>query len=224
MGNKKLGWGDITLSKFQEISQLEPSGDEITDTLDTLSILTDKTYEELENEKIDTIREMMESYSFLKEIPEEKKIDVIEIDDVKYGLCDLNELTVAQFVDLEMYIKDGMIKNCHKILAILFLPVKKYNSITKKYEVEKYEPSEEREEIIKNVGMDQLYPTLLFFYRIVKVYSLIIQLYGLEMTQRETIVNGVKMKMMMKTMDEEQLKILEQKLKHQLENIGIGLQ
>ena len=221
--DKKLNWGDITLSQFQELDTFEPSGEELDDMLMKLSILTDETVEELEKHNIDVLIKIMRSYDFLLDTPKENKVEVIEIGGNKYGLCNLDNMSLAQFVDIESYVKDGLIKNIHKILAVLYLPIIKQNIITKKYELEQYETSDERETLMLEVGMDKIYPTLLFFYRIVKVYSTIIQLYSIQMKQEEMMMMGAKTKMMMKGMTEEQLRTLNTKLNNVLENNGIGM-
>lgn len=221
--DKKLNWGDVTLSQFQELEELEPSGDELDDMLMKLSVLTDETIEELERRDVETLLKMMKSFDFLLEVPKEKKIDVIEIGDKKYGLCDLDNMSLAQFVDIESYVKDGLIKNLHRIMSVLYLPIVKQNIITKKYELEQYEPSEERETLILGVGMDKIYPTLLFFYRIVNVYLKIIRLYSLQLMETQMEMKAAEMKMMMMEMDEEQLMILNKKLNSVLENNGTGM-
>lgn len=219
----QLTWGDVTLRQFQEIDRFETTEDTIDDMLGQLSILMEKSLEELDKLTINELTTQMSKYNFLKDVPQEKKIDVIEVGGYKFGLCNLDELTLAQFVDIESYIKNGLIQNAHKILSVLYLPIIKQNVITKKYELEPYETSEERETLLLEVGMDKIYPTLLFFYRIVKVYLTIIQLYGIQMEEETMILEGAKMKMMMKEMDEEQLKMLNTKLKSVLENNGIGM-
>jgi len=220
---RELGWGDITLRKFQLIDGFEPSGDEIEDMLTQLSILTDKTLEELDNLSVKKLTNELTKYEFLKQVPDEKKIDVVEVGGKKFGLCDLNELTLAQFVDIETYVKGGLINNIHKIMSVLYLPIIKQNLITKKYELEPYETSEERETLLLEVGMDKIYPTLLFFYRIVKVYLTIIQLYSIQMEEEKMMIMTAKVKMEMKGMNEEQLRILNTKLNNVLENNGIGM-
>ena len=222
MEEVKKGWGDITLEMFQELSELEQSDDAIDNMLNELSIITGIEYEELEKRTWDDLIEIYKEYEFIKVLPEEAEIKIIELDGEEYGLADFKDLSLAQFIDADELIKDGVIKNLHKIMAIL------YNPITKKlrkgkYLTEEYVIDPERENLFLTCGMDKIYPTLLFFYRVVKLYLMVIQYSLMEQTQMETILTGAKMKMAIRDLGEEQLETLNNKLKMLLDNNGLGI-
>jgi hypothetical protein len=167
---KKKSWNDIKLYQLQELDTLPTYEDELDLVINQLSILLDEDPSYIENMPISELLEEFKQWSFLKELPEEKNNLLIKVDGKQYGLIDFNKMTLGQMVDIEEYVTDGLMKNMHKILSVLYLPVSSYNYITKKIVLESYEPDKDRQEMFLTLTMDIIYPQLLFFYHIVKVY------------------------------------------------------
>lgn len=167
---KKKSWSDIKLYQLQELDTLPTYEDELDLVINQLSILLDEDSSDIENMPISELLEEFKQWSFLKELPEEKNNLLIKVDGKQYGLIDFNKMTLGQMVDIEEYVSDGLMKNMHKILSVLYLPVSSYNYITKKIVLESYEPDKDRQEMFLTLTMDIIYPQLLFFYHIVKVY------------------------------------------------------
>ncbi len=147
---------------------------------------------------------------FINETPEPKAHEKIKVDGVKYRLIDFDKMSLAQLVDIEEYVSDGIIKNAHKILSVLYLPYKNILS----NELKNYEPNKGLEEGLKSLTLDVLYPTLVFFYHIVRVY--------LEGSQQSLEMKIEKMIPNMTKKERKQLGTLRQKLKRELEKNGIG--
>jgi hypothetical protein len=99
----------------------------------------------------------------------------------------LSELKLAQMVDIEEYYGDGFLKNAHKILAVLYLPTKSYNIITKNYTLEDYKQDTKREDMFLDMDMDFVWSNLLFFWTIAKIYMKDLGDYSVE---RAKILNG----------------------------------
>lgn len=167
---KEKSWKDVKLHQLQEINELPEYEDKIDLVVNTLSILLDKDPVDIENMEINQIYSEFESWSFLNDKPEGKLIPIIKLSGKKFGICQLDKITMAQFVDIEEYISDGVMKNLHKILSIIYLPIKKMRWFGKGYELEKYVPSDERKELFRNATLDLIYPTAIFFWNGVQNY------------------------------------------------------
>lgn len=180
-------WKDIKLYQLQEIESLPTYDDELDLVINQLSILRDEDPADIENMAINELLKEFSKWSFLKELPEEKNNKIIKIEGKRYGIIDLSEMTLAQLVDIEEYVNDGLMKNMHKILSVLYLPIKSYNPITKKIVLEEYKPDKDRQNMFLMLTMDILYPQVLFFCHIVKDYirSLADSLVGKTPTQEK---------------------------------------
>lgn len=163
---KLKSWRDITLSQGIELSQLDidDSWELITNQM---SIIQDLTMDEIENQPAALIYEFIHDYNFIKDLPLEKKLDNFKFDGVEYKLVDFSKMTLAQMIDIEEYYKMGIMENLHKILSVLYLPIK--NKGFKK-EIQEYIPDVKREEMFLNMNMEDIWGTTLFFYRIGQVY------------------------------------------------------
>ena len=224
--NKKdiKGWKDIKLSQLQELNSLPTEGDELELMVSQLAILLNKTNDEIENIPVNDLLAEFKLWTFLKELPEEKRIDIIEVNDKKYGLSDFSKLTLAQLIDAEAYFEAGLMENMHKLFGVIYLPIKKYSMITKKYELEEYIPDEERDNDFLNATMDKLYPTMLFFYHIVKTYLIDLQISLAEETSTKMTEMMKKSGTMTKKMEEE-IQLLTQKIDKlkRLGKDGVGM-
>jgi len=124
------------------------------------------------------------------------------------------KMSLGQYGDVEEYLSEGNIfDNIHRVLSVLYLPVKKYNPFNGKYELEDYTPSIEREEMFKEMTMDVIYPTILFFYHIVNNFLTDFQHSLIEKKEKE-------LKKMI-SLEEEQLEKLKKDNEKKLEENGI---
>jgi|694.fasta_scaffold42962_10 hypothetical protein len=169
--NISRSWKDVKLYQLQELNSLQEFDDKIDMMIEYLSILLNIDPSEVENMPINELMVEFSKWEFLKELPEEKKIDIIKINGKRFGLINLSEMSFAQMVDIEEYINDGgTMQNLHKILSVIYLPIDKYNVFTKRYTLKPYESSEELQKEFLTLDMSILYPTALFFYHIVQTY------------------------------------------------------
>lgn len=87
------------------------------------------------------------------------------LDGVKYGFIpNMQNLTVGEFADLETYMEGGMFDNLQEVLAVLYRPVTREKS--KLYEIESYEPSQIKTDVMGDCPMDVAIGAVVFFYRI----------------------------------------------------------
>ncbi len=206
----RYDWSDIKLYQIQEIDTLPDYDSKLDMMIEQLSILIDTDPYEVKKLPIEEMVKEFKKWEFINETPEPKAHEKIKVNGVKYKLVDFDKMSLAQLVDIEEYVGDGIIKNAHKILSVLYLPYKNILS----NELKNYEPNKELEEGLKSLTLDILYPTLVFFYHIVQVY--------LEGSQQSLEMRIDKLAPMMTKEERKQLGTLRQKLRIELEKSGIG--
>lgn len=96
----------------------------------------------------------------------------IEVDGVEYGLMSqIHTLNFGGWVDLEFLTTDGVEKNMHQILALMYRPVVKKTE--KGFEIEEYDHDSmlERAEIFLDLPVDYFWGVSNFFFNLVKAYT-----------------------------------------------------
>jgi hypothetical protein len=222
--NIEKSWADIKLYQLQEINELPEFDDEIDYVIEKLAILNNTDPHTIEQMPINELMEEFKKWEFLNKEPKEKSHPIITINGNEYGVMDLSKISMAQLVDIEEYINDGMMKNLHKLFSVIYLPIKKKKFFSKLgYELEKYEPSIDRQNDFKVGTLDILYPQMLFFYHIVKVYLTGSLIYSGQSLQKmmEEFKKGTKGKLL----TEKEEALLNQKLKmlKELDKNGTGI-
>jgi len=97
---------------------------------------------------------------------------IIEVEGVEYGLMsEMTSLNFGGWVDLEFLVADGVEKNLHKIMALLYRPITK--KVKDGYEIGPYDHDEmnKRAEIFKNIPIEYFWGVSNFFFNLVKAYS-----------------------------------------------------
>tara|TARA_R100001594_G_scaffold19977_1_gene38847 strand:- start:549 stop:1175 length:627 start_codon:yes stop_codon:yes gene_type:complete len=154
-------WKDVTLEKWQQLvlGKKKSKTQEAKETIKALSTLPIKLVEEMSLSDVAAIFERLSKLQI-----EGKLKKVFEIDSVEYGfLPDLDEITLGEWADIEHYIKDGIDKNMHKIMAVLFRPVTSKEG--KMYSVQAYKDGRERaEKFRKKMNAEQVQQSLVFFW------------------------------------------------------------
>ena len=156
-------WKDVTLEKWQQLvlGKKKSKTQEAKETIKALSTLPIKLVEEMSLSDVAAIFERLSKLQI-----EGKLKKVFEIDEVESGfLPDLDEITLGEWADIEHYIKDGIDKNMHKIMAVLFRPVTSKEG--KMYSVQAYKDGRERaEKFKKKVNAEQVQLSLVFFWNL----------------------------------------------------------
>lgn len=100
----------------------------------------------------------------------------VKIDSVEYGFIpDWTKLTVGEYADLETMCNQGMFEYLEKIMSVMYRPITK--SKNGMYEIERYEPSKDREEAMLKCPMDVVVGAVVFFCDIAEVLSTTMQPY-----------------------------------------------
>ena len=158
-------WKDITLRQAQELLALDPKDfiEDLQFEIEQLSILLNEDPATIEGWTPSKILDTFKEYEFIKKLPIEKLTEEIQIGEVTYKQTPLDELTLAQMVDIEEFVNLGVIDNMHNILSCIWLNEPEYI------------PSKERSNLFLDLDMETVYGNLLFFYHIVKTYMTNIQ-------------------------------------------------
>jgi hypothetical protein len=167
------GWKDISLGKAIELMNIPTTGDAIDIIINQMAIIYDKTPYEIELMTPNQLIEFSNGMDWMSVMPKSKLTKVIKVNGREYGITNFNEICLAQMIDIEEYYSMGLNDTIHKILSVLYLPIKSRIPLTDRYKLEEYEPSEERENDMLDVDMETMWGTILFFYRGVKTYSVV---------------------------------------------------
>ena len=142
MNKKEKSWKDISLKMAIELIQLSPEND-LDLIVNRLAILKDQDPADIEKMSFDEISKEYKDWNFVGTLPEQRKDETFKWNGVRYGRVNFAKISLAQMVDIEEFYAMGFLENVHNILSILYLPVKSYNFITKKYTLETYEFNQE---------------------------------------------------------------------------------
>lgn len=181
--NKK-SWKDITLKTAIELIQLSPEND-LDLIVNRLAIIKDVDPFEIEQMSFDEITSEYEQWDFVGTLPEERKDETFKWNGKRYGRINFGKISLAQMVDIEEFYAMGFLENVHNILSIVYLPVKSYNFITKKYTLEPYEFNKEIADTFLDLDFEFVYGNLLFFWKIVSVYTNSLKDYLIQNNQTE---------------------------------------
>ena len=167
-------WNDVTLEKWQQLV-LGKKESKTKEAKETIAILSDIPKKLIEQMALKDVSLIFERISKLQVDGKLKKI--FEIDGIKYGfLPDCDEITLGEWADIEHYIKDGLEKNMHKIMAVLFRPITSKED--KMYSIEAYKDGRERaEKFRKKMTIVQINQALVFFWTFGSEFAGILPLY-----------------------------------------------
>ena len=174
-------WDDVTLEKWQQLA-LGKYNLKSKEAKDTIALLSDIPKKLIDEMSLKDVAMIFEKVSNLQVKGKLKK--VFEIDGEEYGfLPDCDEISLGEWVDIETYLKDGLEKNIHKIMAVLFRPVTSKEG--KIYSIEAYSGGRERaEKFKKKMTAAQVQQSLVFFWSLGKSLSIILPLYLQEVMKK----------------------------------------
>lgn len=118
---------DLTLEKFEQLSNIDIEMDDMEKMATTIAILSDQTVDEVLNMHIDKFNDCAKRVLFLKESPKttNKLPDKIIINGKKYRILkDAKDMTAGQYIDFKNYAKkiDEISKNLALILTTVIIP------------------------------------------------------------------------------------------------------
>ena len=151
----------ITLEKYQKYLKIQENNtDETFLAIKMIEIFLGLRGDTIMKMKAKSIRDIT---NVLSEMFTEKPELVKEftMKGVNYGFIpDLENMTFGEYVDLDTYIGD--VDNLHRAMAVLYRPIT--HKANEKYSIEEYEG--EDDEKMKDMPMDAVLSSILFFYHL----------------------------------------------------------
>jgi len=186
---------EITLGQYQKFHKLSLRKDlnEVNFNKRVIAIFTELKYKDIGNIKHSDYSDLLEIIT--KAINKDVKFKQrFFLGDVEFGLIpNLDKMTTREFTNLSKW---GLeVENLHRIMAILFRPIKTVDSF-KNYELVGYKGTEQYAEIMKRTPMNLVNGALDFFYRLAKELRISTQRF----TNQE-IARAVKQRTILKSGD-----------------------
>ena len=176
-------WSDVTLEKWAELIALEETtkSEEAFETITSMSDIPRKLVSQL---ALSDVVGIMGKISELQAKADTTLKNLIDIDGVEYGFHpDLSDITLGEFADLEVMIKDGIENNLAEIMAILYRPITERKG--KNYTIQAYDGALRlRAEEMKQMKAEDVQGALVFFWHFVKKLLLTMPSYLMEQTEK----------------------------------------
>lgn len=171
-------WSQVTVYQFQELTKAkERCEDEIDMIIEIISILSEKTRQDISTIEMKDLFKMWDALKFINEteIPDklEKRIRINGIN--YYSDLDILKFTTGQYADLKSYLKDkDIVGNLHNILSVFYIPVgEKY---CKGRDINKIKDD------FLDCPISIAYPIAVFFWNLLNGWMKIIEDYSQEET------------------------------------------
>ena len=135
-----------------------------------------------------------------------------------YGFIpNINNISLGEYIDLDHFITDGVVKNLHNIVAILYRPLKYGQNVMGKYvwDIEEYSMDDfsTRAEMFKNLEVEKAFSASNFFFHL-----------GMESIRhmKDSLMEEEMTMEMMEKM--KKLDLLVKKMDQHLLNTGVGME
>lgn len=114
-------WNDVSVSRFQELYEIEDIDGEDEKNNLLLSILCDTALDEIENLDYKEYELLINKLSFINQLPNRTAKDFIHTEaGTLFRITNLSTITLGEFIDLENLITSNHIKNLKSILSIFY--------------------------------------------------------------------------------------------------------
>lgn len=137
-------WMEVSIGMYQEMTQIPQELTEIDKTIEIISILSSIPKESLLDLPATDYIKLVEAISFISSDIPDKLLQDWTFEDITYKFqCDLNEMTTAQYIDMDALSKTSDPINLHTLMSVVYRPENtKYNSkdTFKRREVMKHMP------------------------------------------------------------------------------------
>ncbi len=160
-------WNDLSLKKYIRVMKVLRDKNITTDlekVAKMIRILTDINEEDILRLPAHNVH-VLGGYlaRFLATEPNDELNHVLKFNGVKYGFHPkLSDISFGEWVDIDNYIKEGVEDNLHKIMAVLYRPIKEITG--DKYQIEEYTPSKERDQVmLDNLKVGDFHGVSVFF-------------------------------------------------------------
>ncbi len=152
---------EIRLSQYQKYYKIqEDNQDESFLATKMIEIFCDISHKDSFRMKLRDVTKVTNILGdMFEQKPQLKKRFVLN--GVEYGFIpNLDDMTLGEYVDLDTYISKW--DDMHKAMAVLYRPIE--TSLGNKYTIEKY--TGENQDTMKEIPLDIVFGSMLFFYRL----------------------------------------------------------
>ena len=160
-------WNDLSLKKYVRIMKVlkdEKINSDLEKTAKMIRILTDVLEEDVYRLPVHNIH-VLGGYlaRFLATEPNDELKHILEFNGIEYGFHHkLSDISFGEWVDIDTYISQGVEDNLHKIMSVLYRPIKYKKD--DKYVIEEYVPCKERDQImLDNLTVGDFHGVSVFF-------------------------------------------------------------
>ena len=172
-------WSDVTLEKWLKLVEVETES-KTTEALETITALSDIPKQLVKELGIQDVAVIMSKIAELQVKQDSKLKRIIEVEGKEYGFHpDLNSITLGEYADIEVFIKNGIENNLPELMAVLYRPIiEKKNEA---YVIEAYDGELSiRAEEMKKMSAEQVQSALVFFWSLGNELLKILPLYLME--------------------------------------------
>tara|TARA_A100001201_G_scaffold30370_1_gene32922 strand:+ start:331 stop:942 length:612 start_codon:yes stop_codon:yes gene_type:complete len=176
-------WEDVTLEKWLKLIEIK-TDKKALEAIENISTLSNIPKDLIRQLSVSAVAEIMKNISKMQVEASSNLVNIIEVDGREYGFIpNLDHITIGEFADIEMFIKNGLEKHMPEIMAVLYRPV-----ISKKneaYTIIAYDGEITlRAEEFKKMKAEQVQSALVFFYNLGNELLKTSQLYLMEEAKR----------------------------------------
>lgn len=161
--NVPTSLSEISLKKYQSfIAMEENSNDDEFVAQKMIEIFCDITLKDIVKIKLKSRDELITHFSELFQT-KPKFQHRFKLGDVEYGFIpELEEISLGEYIDLESNMNDW--PSFHKAMAVMYRPI----TISRgdKYDIEEYNPTPEKQELMKYAPIDVCLAASLFFWNL----------------------------------------------------------
>tara|TARA_R110001583_G_scaffold27406_3_gene98037 strand:- start:5745 stop:6386 length:642 start_codon:yes stop_codon:yes gene_type:complete len=175
-------WSDVTLEKWIELIDIE-TGSKTKEAEETIAAFSDIPQKLVKELSLRDVAIIMEKIAELQAEQNTLLRKIIEIDGVEYGMHpNMDSITLGEYADIEIFIKNGLEKNMPELMAVLFRPITERNGEV--YTIEAYDGEITiRAEQMKKMSAEQVQSCLVFFWGFVNGLYLILPSYLIQTAQ-----------------------------------------
>ena len=163
-------WSDVTLEKWATlIAGQKVAKGKAAEAISNITSLSDMPANILKELSLADVSKLMAKLADIQSRAKSELVNKITVNGKEYGFHpNLEEITLGEWADLEHCIEQGLQDNMHKIVAILYRPIKETKGNW--YSIEPYEVESKRvrEQEFKAMGAAEVESALLFFWTFVR--------------------------------------------------------
>ena len=176
-------WSDVSLENWLELvgTKTDSKTKEAEQVIAAVSNIPKQLVKELE---LSDVAFIMSKVSELQAAGDDSLKRIIEIEGKEYGFHpDLSSITLGEYADIEMFIKNDMEKNLPELMAVLYRPIVEKKN--KKYVIEAYDGNIAiRAEEFKKMKAEEVQSALVFFWSFGSELLKILPFYLTERTEQ----------------------------------------